>query len=217
MEAVRELKSLGIGILFEEHNIDTKTVSSEMLTAVLASCAQAESESISKNMRWSYQKRMESGRFITCNAPFGYRLVNGTLAIEPKEAEIVRKIFALYLQGFSTTEISEHISAIGMPTRTGSIQWGHKAICYILQNEKYIGDALLQKKYSTDTLPVKKVPNTGERDQYYVENSHPAIITKEAFECVQMLYKSKRPEITGAKKQKHDLSLKIKRASTEKK
>lgn len=96
LEITRELKGMGIGVVFEEQHIDTSIVSGEMLTAVFAACAQAESESISKNMRWSYQKRMESGNFITCKAPFGYRLVNGKLIIDEDEAKIVDMIFRLF-------------------------------------------------------------------------------------------------------------------------
>ena len=102
LEAIRELKLLGIGVYFEKENIDTATMSGEMMTALFASFAQAESESISGNMRWSYQRRMQSGEFITCKAPFGYRLRNGKLEVEESEAEIIRLIFNRFLSGYST-------------------------------------------------------------------------------------------------------------------
>lgn len=209
LEAIRELKALGVSIFFEEQNIDTKMVASEMLTAVVASCAQAESESISKNMRWSYQKRMESGTFITCKAPFGYRLSNGTLVVEETEAEIVRKIFTLFLSGWNTIEIADEITRMGVSSRDGLSSWGYTAIRSILRNEKYAGDSLLQKKYSTDTFPPEKKPNKGERTQYYVENSHPAIVDRATFEQVQQLYRSKRPQITGKAKHQHSLKQKL--------
>ena len=141
-------------------------MSGEMMTALFASFAQAESESISGNMRWSYQRRMQSGEFITCKAPFGYRLRNGTLEIEESEAEIIRMIFARYLSGQSTADIAAEITKLGIPTRDGTPYWQYTTICYILQNERYAGNSLLQKYYATDTLPIKKKRNLGSKDQY---------------------------------------------------
>ena len=137
LETIRELKSLGVGVYFEKENIDTATMSGEMMTALFASFAQAESESISGNMRWSYQRRMQSGEFITCKAPFGYRLRNGTLEIEESEAKIIRMIFARYLSGQSTADIAAEITKLGIPTRDGTPYWQYTTICYILQNERY--------------------------------------------------------------------------------
>lgn len=99
LEAIRELKALGVGVHFEKENIDTATMSGEMMTTLFASFAQAESESISSNMRWSYQKRMQRGEFITCSAPFGYHLRNGMLEIDEAEATVIRLIFDRYLSG----------------------------------------------------------------------------------------------------------------------
>lgn len=209
LEAIRELKALGISIFFEEHNIDTKMVSSEMLTAVLAACAQAESESISKNMRWSYQKRMESGNFITCKAPLGYRLVDGQLVIEDTEAEVVRMVFRLFLSGWNTIEIAEEMTRIGIPQKEADTGWCCNSIQCILKNEKYVGDALLQKKFSTDDFPPIKKWNRGQMPKYYVEYTHPPIIDRETFEQAQKLYQSKRPEITGKSKLQHSFKQKI--------
>ena len=203
LECIRELKALGISVFFEEHNIDTKMVTSEMLTAVLASCAQAESESISKNMRWSYQKRMESGQFITCKAPLGYKLEKQQLVIEEREAEIVRLIYRLFLSGWNTLEIADELTRLGVPQKESNNGWCYTSIRGILLNEKYVGDALLQKKFSTDTFPPTKKWNKGEMPQYYITDSHPAIIDRETFEQVQKLYASKRPEIAGKAKQQH--------------
>ena len=209
LEALRELKTLGISVFFEEQNIDTTMVSSEMLTAVIAACAQAESESISKNMRWSYQKRMESGAFITCKAPFGYRLVDRQLVIEESEAEIVRLIFRLFLSGWNIMEIADEMTRLGIPQREAHNGWGFTTIRWMLQNERYVGDALLQKKYSTESFPPVKKWNKGEAPQYYVANSHPPIIDRDTFEQVQRLYKSKRPQISGKGKIQHRFTQKI--------
>ena len=191
LEAVRELKSLGVGIFFEEHNIDTKTVSSEMLTAVLASCAQAESESISKNMRWSIQKRMEQGTFNTCRAATGFRLSENGLVVHPDEAPVIQSIFADYLMGKNSREIAARLNE----EETLGREWNRKLVDYILMNERYAGNALLQKKYRTDTLPRMKKPNRGEKPKYYVQGSNPAIVSQEIFEQANVLRKSRRKSV----------------------
>ena len=155
LETIRELKSLGISIYFEEHNIDTKMVSSEMLTAVIASCAQAESESISRNMRWSVQKRMENGTFNTCRAATGFQLSDNGLEIASEEAPVIYGIFEDYLQGKNSREIAARLNA---EAALGRI-WNRKLVDYILTNERYAGNALLQKKYRTDSFPRMKKPN----------------------------------------------------------
>lgn len=190
LEAVRELKSLGISIFFEEHNIDTKMVSSEMLTAVIASCAQAESESISKNMRWSYQKRMENGTYIPSSVPYGYRLIDKEIVIEPYEAIVVCQIYSMYLSGQSKLNIATALNDREIPTRKGR-QWDYCAIRYILRNERYAGNSLWQKTYKTEDFPPKKLRNYGERAKYYVEGTHPPIIDAETFMEVQHLLRKR--------------------------
>lgn len=207
LEAIRELKSLGVGVCFEKENIDTATMSGEMMTALFASFAQAESESISGNMRWSYQRRMQSGEFITCKAPFGYRLKNGTLEIEESEANIIRLIFERYLSGHSAAEIASEITHIGIPTRDGTPYWQCSTICYILQNERYAGNALLQKYYATDTLPIQKKRNQGNKNQYYMSESHPPIIEQSLFDKVQALFRAKGKKISHRPRMKHDFTL----------
>ena len=110
LAVTRELKSMGISVFFEEHNIDTKMVTSEMLMAVIASCAQAESESISKNMRWSYQKRMQSGTYIPSSVAYGYRLQDKEVVVEPDEAIVILQIFSMYLSGYSKLRIAESLN-----------------------------------------------------------------------------------------------------------
>lgn len=191
LESIRELKSLGISIYFEEHNIDTKMVSSEMLTTVIASCAQAESESISKNMAWSVKKRMENGTFNTCRAATGFRLTEDGLCVAPEEAPVVYSIFSDYLQGKNSREITDRLN---QEEALGRI-WNRKLVDYILTNERYAGNALLQKKYRTDTLPRMKKANRGERPMYYVCNSNPAIIPQEMFDQAVQLRTNRRTEI----------------------
>ena len=200
LEALRELKKLGVSVFFEKENIDTAKMSGEIVATLMAAFAQAESESISGNLRWSYQKRMQSGAFITCRAPFGYNLVEGRLEINEEEAAIVKKIFEWYLAGRSLDWIADMITKLEVPRQEGKTDWRHSAIAYIIRNEKYIGDSLLQKKYSTDTLPFQKKLNHGEKDQYYVQNSHPAIIEREVFEEANALLAKRvsRIEVRGS-------------------
>ena len=166
LEAIRELKSLGIAVCFEEDKIDTSKLSGELLTAIFAMLAQKESEAISERMRWSYQVRMKAGKFITCNAPLGYDLVKGKLEINENEAQVVRYIFRQYLSGQSLESIAKDLSRCGVPTKAGGPRWGMTAVGYILSNEKYVGDSLLQKSYTTKSLPHRIVKNHGKYPKY---------------------------------------------------
>lgn len=188
LETVRELKALGISIFFEEHNIDTKMVSSEMLMAVLASCAQAESESISNNMKWSIHSKMEKGNYVASSVPFGYRRVEGELVIQEEEAQYVKYIFVQYLSGKNTTDIAKELLARSeQEPILRARKWSFQTIVHILKNEKYAGDCLNQKTYMTETLPRRCVRNEGTMAQYYVTNAHTAIIDRASFDAVQKL------------------------------
>ena len=190
LAAVRELKELGVSVLFEEQGIDTARVSSEMVTAIMASLAQKGSESISGNVRWGIQKRMQDGTYVASSAPYGYRLVNLQLEIQPEEAEIVRWIFKRYLEGTNIQEIARELNERHSEQPH---KWYKTTISYILSNERYIGDCLWQKCYMTDTIPAKQIKNRGERLQYYAEGVHPGIIDKETFFAAQELRKQKKP------------------------
>lgn len=195
LEAIRELKQLGIGILFEEQNIDTSAISGEMLTAIFAALAQAESESISAKIRWSYKHRMEAGTFNTCKAPFGYRLVDGALVIHPQEAETVKLIFDRFLIGENCERIAEYINGLGIP-KENDPHWYPSSIRYILRNERYAGNAILQKRYTTDTLPRRQIKNNGEMAKYSVTGSNPSIISQEIFDAAQALIEHRYKTVT---------------------
>ena len=195
LEIVRELKGIGVSVCFEKESIDTGKVSGELMTALFASLAQAESESISGNMRWSYQKRMESGKFNTCKAPFGFKLKDGELEAEETQAQLIRVIFEKYLSGESCSAIAEYMTELGIPTRDGKPYWQETTINYILRNERYAGNALLQKKYSTDSLPYEKKRNLGERDQYYLRGSNPPIVDEKVFDAAKRLLSKRRRRI----------------------
>ncbi len=208
LKAIRELKENGVSVYFEEQNIDTLAMGPEFFVAIHSTLAQRDSESISGNMQWSYQKRMENGNFITCKAPFGYKIVERSkLLIDEECAEIVRFVFDRYLNGMAISDIADAIIAMGIPTRGGVPYWQYSTILYMLRNEKYAGDALVQKTCVTNTFPQRKVPNKGQRQQYYITNSHPAIIPKEQFEQVQAMLNRRR--VSYEPSQEHLFSRKI--------
>ena len=209
LAAVRELKSLNISVYFEEQNIDTAQVSGEVLIAMFAALAQRESEAISERVRWSYRVRMSKGRFSTCKAPYGYRLVKDHLEIQEDEASIIRHIFDRYLAGVSMENIAKEITALGCPTRDGTQYWQLTSIQYILQNEKYVGDSLLGKTYTTLTLPHRKIENKGEGVQYFIEGSHPPIVSRTVFDKAQQLLSRKSAVIPPRAAAPHPLSRKI--------
>ena len=196
LAAVRELKELGVSVLFEEQGIDTARVSSEMVTAIMASLAQKGSESISSNVRWGVQKRMLDGTFISSSVPYGYELFHGQLRILPSEAQFVKWIFQAYLSGLNAQSIAEQMNqAYALLGAENTRKWYNTTILYILSNERYIGDSLWQKTYATDSLPTRQIKNTGEKIQYYAEHTHTAIIDKETYSAVQRLREKRKLDV----------------------
>ena len=196
LAAVRELKELGVSILFEEQSIDTSKVSSEMVTAIMASLAQKGSESISSNVRWGVQKRMLDGTFISSSVPYGYELWHGQLRILPSEAQFVKWIFQAYLSGLNAQSIAEQMNqAYALLGAEDTRKWYNTTILYILSNERYIGDSLWQKTYATDSLPTRQIKNTGGKIQYYAEHTHTAIIDKETYSAVQRLREKRKLDV----------------------
>lgn len=187
LETVRMLKASGIGVYFEKENINTLTESSEFLITLFSGFAQAESESLSKNIIWGKQKSAEAGKVpFQYKKMLGYRKgADGQPEIVPEEAEVIRRIYHRYLDGCTLGKIKKELEEDGVPTAAQVEQWSSAVIRNILTNEKYIGDALLQKTYITDCITKKVKKNTGERPMYYVENNHPPIISRELFAQVQ--------------------------------
>ena len=187
LETVRLLKANGIGVYFEKENINTLTESSEFLITLFSGFAQAESESLSKNVTWGKQKSAEAGKVpFQYKKMLGYRKgADGKPEIVPEEADIVRRIYQRYLCGCTLGQIKKELEQENIPAAQRVGQWSHAVIRNILTNEKYIGDALLQKTYITDCITKKVKKNQGERPMYYVENNHPAIIPRETFDRVQ--------------------------------
>lgn len=184
---IRKLKEKGIPIIFEKEGINTMQMASEMTISLLGSFAQAESESISKNVTWGKRQSFRDGKVTFQYSRFlGYEKgADGKPKIVPEEAAIVKRVYQSYLSGYSIVKIKEGLEAEGILSGTGKKVWSTNAIRYMLRNEKYIGDALLQKTYVTDFLTKKSKKNQGEIPQYYVTGNHEGIISKELFNLVQ--------------------------------
>jgi len=172
LESIRLLKALGVTIFFEKENIDTAKMSDEMMITIMGGLAQEESTSISQNQKWSIRKRMQNGTYLSPSIAYGYKRQNGQLVIDNKKAQIVKQIYKWYLSGKGVATIVKELNLRQIPTCMYGKQWGSFAVAYILTNERYIGNMLLQKTYSTDTMPIHKKVNKGEKEQYFVQNSH---------------------------------------------
>ena len=184
---VRELKEHGIPIIFEKEGINTMQVSSELLITLFSGLSQAESESISLNVRIGKRQSLKNGNVPFCYQSFlGYRRgLDGKPEIDPEQAPVIRRIFAEYLAGKTLRDIADDLTADGIATARGKTNWRSSAVQAILKNEKYKGDALLQKTYIADCISKKEKKNNGELPMYYVENNHPAIIERAMFDRVQ--------------------------------
>ncbi len=187
LQNIRKLKEKNIPIIFEKEGINTMESGGELLITILSSQAQEESRNISENTRWGITRRFESGNVRVNHKRFmGYtKDKNGNLVIVPEEAKIIQRIFREYLDGSSIGQIAKGLDNDHILTKTGKDHWNVGTIERMLSQEKYMGDALLQKTYTTDFLTKKKVKNNGFARQYYIENDHEPIISKELFMAVQ--------------------------------
>lgn len=183
LQNIRKLKEKNIGVIFEKEGVNTLDGTGELLITILSSQAQEESRNLSENTRWGLVRRFENGVISVNHTKFlGYtKDENGELIIVPEEAELVRRIFRLYLEGNSSIKIAKILKADGIKTVTGIDTWQPSVIDQMLRNEKYMGDALLQKTYTVDFLSKKRVKNQGIVPQYYIEDNHEAIIPRELF------------------------------------
>lgn len=187
LETVRFLKDLGVAVFFERENINTLSAESELLLSVLSSIAQEESRSISDNLRWAYQKKFKQGKVSLATSRFlGYDLGDtGGLVINEAEAKVVRRIFQEYLAGNGMRNIAAGLEADNITTVTGLARWPENTIRNILANEKYCGDAILQKTFIADYLTHRKKKNEGELPMFRVSGNHQPIVSKDDFDLVQ--------------------------------
>ena len=183
LNTVRELKGLGIGVYFEEQKLDTLSGDGEFMLTILASFAQEESRSVSENCKWRIRKKFEQG-IPTGFGMYGYKVRNGSFAIKPEEAAVVRRIFQMYLEGMGSVKIMKLLTEEGVPAPLGGL-WNASVVMEMLKNEKYVGDLLLQKFYTNNHVEKKRFHNRGELPQYFVGEDHEPIIDRETFDAVQ--------------------------------
>lgn len=187
LKYIRQLKDMNIPVQFEKESINTMDAKGEVFITIMASLAQQESQSLSQNVKLGLQYRYQQGKVqINHNRFLGYtKDADGNLVIDPEQVEIVKRIYREYLEGLSMDKIAAGLEADGILTDAGKQKWHTSTINKILRNEKYIGDALLQKTYTTDFLNKTRVKNNGIVPQYYVEGNHEAIIPKDIYLQVQ--------------------------------
>lgn len=188
IENIRLLKTYDVSVLFENDGIDTEYMNSEMILYIKSAFAQSEALAGSKRVSTAARMKMQNGEFTTYTAPYGYEIKGGKLVPKLECQPIVEKIFRDYLSGKGRGKIVEELNSI---EDTGRV-WNNAGIHYILSNEKYIGDSLLQKTYTPPILPLRHIPNKGELEKYYVSNTHEPIIDRELFDAVQRKLKKNK-------------------------
>lgn len=190
LQTVRRLKTIGVEVRFEREKLSSLDAAGELMLTVLTSFAQEESRSTSENVKWGIRRGFESGR-MNAFVLYGYRSVNGKLQVVPEEAAVVRLIFENYLNGFTAAKTERQLEEMGVKSYRGK-HFSKDAIRKILKQEKYTGNAMLQKYYIESHITHRKRKNRGELPQYFVENSHEPIIPEEVFERVQQEIKRRR-------------------------
>lgn len=198
LETVRELKTLGVDVYFEEQNIHSISGDGELMLTILASFAQEESKSVSDNCKWRIRKDFSEGKPINLMLLYGYRSEHGQIVIHETEAAVVRDVFQAYLNGEGSVKIAARLREAKIPRRFGG-EWTANHVVEMLTNEKYTGDALLQKTFVEDHLTKKQRRNMGQLDLFYAENTHPAIISHETFERAQQILAGRREMINVRK------------------
>lgn len=191
LNTVRELKELGVDVYFEEQNIHSMSGDGELMLTILASFAQEESRSVSENCKWRIRQQFQAGKPYGWCFMYGYRIKKGVVTIHEEEAAVVRWVFESYLDGVGTAEIARQMREKEIPAYRGGV-WSPNRVVAMLKNEKYCGDSMLQKKYVVDHLTKKQKRNYGELPRYYVEGTHPAIVSTEDFQMVQCLIEFNR-------------------------
>ncbi len=183
---IRKLKERGINMYFENENLNSIEDEAEFAITLSGILAQEESRNLSEKIQWGYQRKFENGDIFTKYKNFmGYQCENGNLVIVPEQAEVVKTIFNLYLDGMTLQQIKEHLESQQIKTATGKDVWATYVIQKMLKNEKYKGCTMFQKTFTEDYLTGKSKVNHGERAKYYAEDTHPTIVSKDIFVRVQ--------------------------------
>lgn len=196
IQAIRRLKELGIAVFFEKEQINSLSEKSEQMLTILSSLAQGEAESISTNNKWAAVKRFQDGTFIIGCPAYGYtKNENGVLILQEEEAAVVRRIFKEYLNGKGTYVIARELEEENIPIIRYAEKWQDSVIKGILQNPVYAGNLLMQKTFTTEVLPFTRKVNKGQLPQYYIENNHEPIITREQAKAVEEIFSYRRKQM----------------------
>jgi len=202
LETVRELKGLNIDVFFEKENIHSMSGDGELMLTILSSFAQEESLSVSENCKWRIRKRFADGELVNLRYMYGYQIVNGNIEIEPNQAEIVRTIFKDYIGGMGCGLIAKKLRDTGIASLRGGA-WNADRIAKIIKNEKYTGNALLQKRFVSDHLTKARMQNKGILPKYYAENTHTPIIDETTFQRAQEILAKNTERNAGRKDDGH--------------
>ena len=184
LQYVRMLRERNIAIFFEKENINTLDMNGELLLTIMSSLAQQEVESLSQNVKMGLKMKMKRGELIGFNGCLGYDYhpEDKTLTVNEEEAEIVRFIYDMYLQGYGTTTIAKRLTEMGKKNKKGEVSWHTHGVMGIIKNEKYKGDILLGKTFTTDPISKRRLANMGEEEQYYIRDHHEAIVSREVWD-----------------------------------
>lgn len=189
LKYVRMLKDRNIAVIFEKENIDTLGMNGEMMLTILSSLAQQEVESLSGNVKMGLKMKMKRGELIGFNGCLGYdyHSEDKTLTVNPDEAETVRMIFDLYLQGYGTSTIAKMLTGMGRVNKKGNVEWHTSGVMGIIKNEKYKGDVILGKTFTVDPISKRRLENFGEEERYYLENHHEPIVSREVWDKARQI------------------------------
>ncbi|RDY30258.1 recombinase family protein [Lachnotalea glycerini] len=194
LQYVRLLKDKGIAIIFEKENINTLSMDSEMALALLSTLAQNEVESLSANVKMGLKMKMKRGELLGFNGCLGYdyNKEDKSISINSAEAETVRMIFDLYLEGYGAYVIAKQLTLLKKKNKKGEVKWTDSGIMGVISNEKYKGDMLLGKTFTVDPISKRRLVNMGEEDQFYIKGHHEPIISAEAWDKAQEIRKSRK-------------------------
>ena len=190
---VRMLKDKNIAIFFEKENINTLDMNGELLLTIMSSLAQQEVESLSQNVKIGLQMKMKRGEMVGFNGCFGYDYdpETKTLSVNEDEAQTVRMIYDMYLQGYGTTTIAKRLIELGIKNKKGVVSWHTHGVMGIIKNEKYKGDILLGKTFTTDPISKRRLANFGEENQYYIRDHHEPIVSREVWDEAERIRKKR--------------------------
>lgn len=207
MDTVRKLKKMNVGVVFEKENLDSRTMQSEMMLAFFSAFSQSESESMSANIKWGNEKAFAQGKVRVSPTMYGFtRNDQGEITIDEPQAEVIRMIYHDYLDGMSLGAIKKKLEKMGVKTAFGHDTWNTAVISGLLSNEKYMGDALLQKTYTPNIFDHRSKVNNGELAKYYVSDCLPVIVEPDVFQQVQMEMARRRAKRPTSEKGKNPLA-----------